>query len=130
MTSSTEILDLLAEIHETLDELVGDIDDPKARALHEAIDSVIDAIVVDDDDHDADALGRVAEVLDSLLALDIIVPVIGPLLERFDGILIAGALRWLGGILRPDPERQAMRQAKRAQARRRRQERRRERRGE
>ena len=112
--SAPDIAEALVEIHALVDDAVGDqMQRPDLRAVHDWIDAILDVILEGDTEDDADTLDRVAELIDSVIALDLLIPVVGPLLERFDGIAISAALHWLHGALQPDPERRARKRAAR-----------------
>lgn len=120
--SANDIAEAVVEIHVLVDDALGaKMQRGDLRTVHDWIDTILDVVLEGDTEEDADTLDRVAELIDSVIALDLLIPVVGPLLERFDGIAISAALRWLHGVLRPHPERRAR---KREERLRRRQERR------
>jgi len=119
-----EIGETLAEIHALADVAIGER--LEGRALHDWVDTLLDAVTDGDGEEDADTLDRVADLLDAVIALDVVVPFVGPILEKFDGVVIAAALRWFQGILRPHPSRRARKASERSRRRQARRARRRE----
>lgn len=62
--------------------------------LDEALATVDDLAEVDGEN--ADAIEKAADVIDAVLAFDLVVPgALGALLERFDGFVIRALLRWV-----------------------------------
>lgn len=107
-----EIRGLFSELLDEAGVLASDDRDEADAIFDTVVGSLLDG--GDDDDGDDEVLEMVAELLDQVLALDLIVPgFLGGLLERYDGMAIRGVLYWVRELVRPNPERAAARQAAR-----------------
>ncbi len=108
----SEILELFGEVLQDSGVEFGDDFDEAVAIFDTVVTSILDG--GDDDDGDDEVLEMVAEHLDQVLALDLIVPgFLGGLLERYDGMAIRGVLYWVRELVRPNPERAAARQVAR-----------------
>ena len=115
------ILLAVDDLHELVDEAMEGHESSGVKALHEGIDAALVDIVLDDD---IETIEHLAAVIDAAVALDVLIPVLGPLLEQFDGLVILKALTWLQGLIKPDPVRRARKKAARQKRRAARRERR------
>ncbi len=103
------------------------VPDFQRKAAVSLFDDVLDQVLEDaEDDRDGfDLVEGVAEFLDSVVALDLLVPgIVGKLLESKDGEAFEAALRWIVQAVKPNPERRALRLERKEIRRSRREERR------
>lgn len=82
------------------------------QAATQLFDDVLDQVLEDaaDEREGFDMVEGIAEFLDSVVALDLLVPgVVGQILESQDGEAFEAGLRWLLRVVKPNPERRARR---------------------
>lgn len=114
MTAIQKALVELRELVSDLLDLLGLEGDQKKAAL-ELVDQVLEELLGDEDEEDGlDLVDHLADFLDGILALDLLVPgVAGKLLEAYDGPAIETALRTLVDLFKRDPDVVASRAAAR-----------------